>query len=137
MSIFRIIRSLIALAVLGVLVFGLPGSGQAITFDTDLHSSSTGAYRLGLLPGEWRTINEVIHFYSSSSVGIGWAYNPPMARLEVDQGLRLAPTGDKPNCDATVRGTLWYTANKAPIVDTLEVCRQSSGAYAWSEITVT
>ncbi|MEK7174508.1 MAG: hypothetical protein AAB759_02515 [Patescibacteria group bacterium] len=131
MSFSRIIRRAVALAVLTALVLGLPDSGSAISFDTDLRSSSTGAYRLGLQPAEWRTINNIIHFYASSSVSIGSSHGAPAARLEVDGGVRLNTAATPPSCDATVRGILWYTQSASGVNDILRVCRQSAGAYDW------
>ena len=49
------------------------------------------------------------------------------------QDFRLVPNGvSQPSCDATVRGTLWYTSSGAGVADAMEVCAKSSlDAYAW------
>jgi len=46
-------------------------------------------------------------------------------------GLKLA-TGTKPTCDSTYRGTIFYVAGGAGVLDTLEVCRKDAADnYAW------
>ncbi len=46
--------------------------------------------------------------------------------------ITLAPTGAKPACDQTRRGTLWYTSGADGSKDDLEVCAKDAGdAYAW------
>lgn len=40
--------------------------------------------------------------------------------------------GTKPTCAAGIRGSLWYDAGGAGVLDTLEVCRKdASNNYAW------
>lgn len=49
------------------------------------------------------------------------------------QDVRLIPNGaSKPTCDATVRGTIWYTSSAGGAADAMEVCAKSSlDVYAW------
>lgn len=49
------------------------------------------------------------------------------------QDFRLIPNGAvQPTCDATVRGTLWYTSSGAGVPDKMEVCAKSTlDVYAW------
>ena len=48
-------------------------------------------------------------------------------------GYRLNTSGGaEPTCDATVRGTVWYTQGAAGVADKMQVCAKSSAdAYAW------
>jgi hypothetical protein len=67
---------------------------------------------------------------SSVSVGIGTSI--PTAKLDVNGGVRLNTTEGKPSCDATTRGTFWFTQGGAGVKDSAEVCAKDSGnAYAW------
>jgi len=64
------------------------------------------------------------------NVGIGTAI--PMARLEIDGGVRLNTITAKPACTVAQRGTLWFTQGASGVKDTLEVCAKDAGnAYAW------
>jgi hypothetical protein len=64
------------------------------------------------------------------NVGIG--VSAPTQRLQVNGGIRLNTTAAKPTtCNATTRGTLWFTQN-ATGADTMEVCsKDASGNYDW------
>jgi len=49
-------------------------------------------------------------------------------------GIKYA-TGTRPTCDSTYRGTLFYVAGGAGVLDTFEVCRKDAAdAYAWVTI---
>jgi hypothetical protein len=67
---------------------------------------------------------------NSVSVGIGTSV--PTARLDVNGGVRLNTATAKPACDATTRGTFWFTQAAVGIKDSAEVCaKDASNAYAW------
>jgi hypothetical protein len=52
-------------------------------------------------------------------------------KVEIDGGVRLNATTAKPvTCDATIRGTLWFT-NNGSAKDALEVCAFDGSTYAW------
>jgi hypothetical protein len=67
----------------------------------------------------------------SGNVGIGTT--GPGEKLEVNGGIRLNTTTAKPTCDATHRGTLWFTQQEASgSKDALEVCaKDATDNYAW------
>jgi len=54
--------------------------------------------------------------------------------MQLDSGIRINSTGGagKPVCDATIRGTLWFTQGGAGVKDLLEVCaKDATDTYAW------
>jgi len=70
------------------------------------------------------------NFAVAGKVGIGT--NSPNEKLEVNGGVRLNTTTAKPTCDASHRGTLWFTQGAAGVKDTLEVCaKDASDTYSW------
>jgi hypothetical protein len=67
---------------------------------------------------------------NSVQVGIGTA--TPTAKLDVAGGVRLNTVAPKPTCDATVRGTFWFTQGGAGVKDSAEVCaKNKENTYAW------
>lgn len=63
----------------------------------------------------------------------GSTQNPLVDRIQVEStgGLRWL-TGTKPTCAAGIRGTVYYVAGAATVLDTFEVCRKDAAdAYAW------
>jgi hypothetical protein len=70
---------------------------------------------------------------SSGNVGIGTM--TPGEKLEVNGGIRLNTATTKPICDASKRGTLWFTQGGPDVKDTLEICaKDNANAYAWRTI---
>ena len=56
------------------------------------------------------------------------------AAFDKDGAIRLNTAGGagQPACAAGIRGTVWYTAGGAGVLDKLEVCRKDAAdAYAW------
>jgi hypothetical protein len=54
-----------------------------------------------------------------------------ITRIQAQDGLRVL-TGTRPACASGNRGTIWYVAGGAGVVDTFEVCRKDAAdAYAW------
>ena len=56
---------------------------SAATFDSDILPATNDAYKLGVMAGDWQSINDTIYF-DGSNVGIG--INPPSAKLQVNGG---------------------------------------------------
>ena len=57
--------------------------------------------------------------------------------MQLNSGIRINATGGagKPACDATIRGTLWFTQGGAGVKDVLEVCaKDATDTYAWRNI---
>ena len=47
-------------------------------------------------------------------------------------GMSLKTSAPEPTCDASVRGTQWFTQGGAGVKDTLEVCaKDATDTYAW------
>jgi hypothetical protein len=67
---------------------------------------------------------------SNGNVGVGTT--TPAQKLEVKGGVRMNTTDAKPTCDATVRGTFWFTQGATNVKDTLQICtKDASNIYAW------
>ena len=106
----------------------------SITDDTHLTVNNT-------LPTPRRSIPEAFTFSRASlvvdattgEVGIGTL--SPSQELEVNGGMRLNTTTSEPTCDATVRGTFWFTQGGTGVKDAVEVCaKDAADAYAWRTI---
>ena len=105
---------------------------NAATFDSNLVPSVDNSYKIGASSQIWQSVNDVIYF-SSSNVGIGAL--SPGAKLEVNGGVRLNTATAKPTCDASQRGTLWYTQNGGGSADDVDICvRNASSSYVWYSI---
>ena len=108
---------------------GLVARVSAATFDSNLLPSSNNTYDLGASSQAWTSINEVLHF-SGNNVGVG-ALSPTQP-LEVNGGIRLNPSGSRPSCDSSKRGTLWLNQGGASVSDSLEMCiKNGADAYVW------
>lgn len=67
---------------------------------------------------------------SSGNVGIGVI--DPVVKLEINGGVRLNTDETRPSCDASLRGTLWFTKGGSGVKDVLEICaKDSSDNYDW------
>lgn len=66
-------------------------------------------------------------------VNVGIGTSAPTAQLEINGAMRLNNSRyEKPACDATTRGTFWFTQGGAGVKDAAEVCAKDAGdAYAW------
>lgn len=73
-------------------------------------------------------------FFATAPPGTtGSAQNALVDRIQIEStgGLRWL-TGTKPSCAAGIRGTTYYVAGGASVLDTFEVCRKDAAdAYAW------
>ena len=80
--------------------------------------------------------SEKLRVTSGGNIGIGTGN--PTQKLEINGGVRLNTSTAQPTpCDATVRGTIWFTQGGANVADTLQVCAKGSNdAYAWKSITL-
>jgi hypothetical protein len=78
--------------------------------------------------------SNIMNFDTNNNyVGIGTT--APNQALEVNGGIRLNTVTAKPTCDATTRGTTWFTQGAAGVKDDFEVCAKDAGdAYAWRTI---
>ncbi len=66
----------------------------------------------------------------NEKVGIGTT--TPGEKLEVNGGIKYNTATAKPVCDATTRGTTWFTRSAAGVKDAFEVCaKDAANAYAW------
>jgi hypothetical protein len=68
-----------------------------------------------------------------SSVSVGIGTSTPTAKLDVTGGVRLnKDNSGKPSCDATTRGTFWFTQGGAGVKDSAEVCaKDAANGFAW------
>jgi hypothetical protein len=67
-----------------------------------------------------------------SAVSVGIGTSAPTAKLDVNGGIRLNTSTSKPACNASSRGTFWFTQGGTGVKDTAEVCAKDAGdAYAW------
>jgi hypothetical protein len=75
---------------------------------------------------------ESLRLSGNTNVGIG-GVAVPSQKLEVNGGVRLNTATAKPvTCDASVRGTIWFTKAAVGSPDTLEVCAKDAAEnYAW------
>ena len=102
--------------------------------DGDWTTTSTPAYFsfLTTAPGAVAR-TERLRIASNGNIGIGTT--SPAQMLEVNGGVRLNTLTVKPACDASVRGTFWFTAAASGVADTFEVCAKDiANAYAWKKV---
>lgn len=91
-----------------------PGSLSFMT------TSSTGTYP-----------SERVRITSTGLVGIGT--NIPTQQLEVKGGVRLNTTAGIPACNASSRGTIWFSQGGSGVADTFKVCAKDvSNNYSWN-----
>jgi hypothetical protein len=87
--------------------------------------------------------SEKMRVGGNGNVGIG--SKSPNAKLEVNGGVRIYPVTANGNtetptnavipvCDATTRGTLWFTPSAT--TDVVEICVKIGGNYAFKAITL-
>jgi hypothetical protein len=104
-----------------------------------LYDASANIYQLGGYGGAtWRYGLQIhrdaptgsIYVNSLGNVGIGTP--GPNEKFEVNGGIRLNTTSAKPTCDASKRGTFWFTQGGIGVADVLEVCMKlQDGTYVW------
>jgi len=98
-------------------------------------SSTTASQDMARISGVWTTATHA----SRSAAMVFDVVNNAAALAEVGRfhavgGLKIS-TGTKPTCDSTYRGTLYYVAGGAGVLDTYEVCRKdAANVYAWVTI---
>jgi len=95
-------------------------------------SSTTASQDMVRLSGVWTTAT---HASRSAAMVFDTVNNAgslaEVGRWNADGGLKIA-TGTKPTCASGIRGTIYYVAGGAGVLDTLEVCRKDAAdAYAW------
>ena len=79
--------------------------------------------------------SEKLRITSSGNIGVGTAQ--PTQKLEVNGGVRLNTLAAQPTCDATQRGTMWFTQGGSGVADTLQVCAKGADdSYSWKTVTV-
>jgi hypothetical protein len=67
---------------------------------------------------------------STGNVGIGTT--TPGRELEVNGGVKLNTVAAQPTCNASNRGTMWFTQGGTGVKDALQVCaKDAADAYAW------
>lgn len=75
-------------------------------------------------------LNTAMRIQHDGKIGIGTT--SPGQRLEINGGLKLNTGTARPTCDATARGTFWYSQGGSGAKDTLEVCaKDGSDVYSW------
>ena len=77
--------------------------------------------------------NTIFKVHENGNVGIGTT--GPEQKLEINGGVRLNTTAAKPACDATKRGTFWFTQSVAGVTDKIEACvKNKSDNYVWEAL---
>jgi hypothetical protein len=68
--------------------------------------------------------------------GAGAQVTTPEGVLTAASGIRPATSGAaQPACDATSRGTFWFTYSASGVKDAAAVCaKDAANAYAWRTI---
>lgn len=74
-----------------------------------------------------------LHINPNGYVGVGTF--EPKGKLEVAGGMMLNPSEEKPVCDNTIRGMLWFTKSLTNTKDELEICIQAQkSSYKWMRL---
>jgi len=95
--------------------------------------SSPGRLTFSTVPAGSGALTERLRITSSGNIGIGTT--SPGQKLEINGGVRINTTADKPTCSSSVRGTFWLTQNGSGATDMLEVCiKNASDAFAWKPV---
>ena len=111
--------------------FSIARSGN-VPFDSDLLDPPANNV-IGSVPGEWRSINETIFLSTNGNVGIGTPN--PTSKLDIAGNLRFIGASGTSTCDATRRGTIWYSPGGTDVKDTLSVCyKNTSDGYVWGTL---
>jgi len=108
---------------------------RAVTFDSDIVPVVSSSIRVGIAPGQIRSINNVL-FFDGQTIGIGATpTNTSTVRLDIASGgLRFSNLTAPPTCDSSRRGTMWFSAaTSTGQKDSLAVCyRNYDGSYTWA-----
>jgi hypothetical protein len=111
-------------------------SETSLTVDAPF-TGGTGSAAANVSPSVFRTDdssgNATLVVTDQGNIGVGTI--SPAAKLEVAGGVRLNTATTKPTCDATSRGTFWFTQGGAGVKDSAEVCaKDATDAYAWRSL---
>jgi len=104
---------------------------NAYATDSWSSTSTPSHFTFTTTPGGSTSQIERMRITKNGDVGIGT--NVPSQKLDVNGGIRLNSTGEKPTCHSGIRGTFWLTQGTT---DVLEICVQNSGSYEWRGITL-
>jgi hypothetical protein len=112
--------------------FSINGLANIAAAAEENYTTTSYATRITFGTTPTGAINNIERMRITGTGNVGIGSTAPSQRLEVNGGVRVNPTTAKPACDATSRGTFWFTQGAAGIKDTTEVCaKDASEAYAW------
>lgn len=88
---------------------------------------------LGFALGKGTGDTRYLFVDTAGNMGIGTNY--PTAKLEVNGGFRMNPTGQsRPTCTNELRGTMWFTQGGSGSADVWSICaKNAGGTYQWHE----
>jgi hypothetical protein len=128
-------------------LFAMGAFGNAVTDQAQVTTTNFWYGYIGGNSGSTLVYNTPwMVFLRNGNVGIGVppplqdpTANPapvqsPTQKLEVNGGVRLNTSTTQPACNATSRGTIWFTKDPQNFNDQLEVCAIKAGNDGWQPL---